>query len=218
MPPELREAHSRPGQTGVTEVDFEVASAKRELRRQLRERRRGVPSGARQRHDAARTDLLVSMIPREAVVALYLSRGDEPRTTDVAAVLWRRGQRVLAPKLADGLGGMRMPPTWAWYRGPSDVRSGYRGIPEPSGPGLPGSVLREADVVVVAALAGGRDGTRLGQGAGWFDRALDHARPDAEVWVLVDEDEVRDTVPSAPWDAFVDRIITEAGVIRVGAP
>lgn len=166
--------------------------------------------------DLARFRHLIRLVPRHAVIATYLSRANEPSTTGVAAVLWRRGHRILAPVLtgvSDQL--MRREPAWAWYRGPSTLVPGHRGIPEPCGEVLGPDVLEAADIVIVSGLAAGRDGTRLGAGAGWFDRALRHARPDAQVWALVNDHEVCDTLPREGHDRLVQRIITERGVTDV---
>ena len=155
------------------------------------------------------------LVPSDAVVALYLSRPDEPSTLEAAAMLWRRGHRILAPVLSSDTGVMRNRPRWAWYQGPSRLRSGYRGIPEPTCPVMPADALSEADVILVSGLAGGRDGSRLGAGAGWFDRALEHARDDAIVVLLLDDEDVCDSVPSTAHDKQVDSIVTESGMFPV---
>ncbi|MGA4669101.1 5-formyltetrahydrofolate cyclo-ligase [Propionibacteriaceae bacterium Y1923] len=192
-----------------------MAAAKRALRSEARQRRRETPPKVRQARDIARLRHLLPQVPNDAVVALYLSRGDEPSTLEAAAVLWRRGQRILVPALTDTPGAARRDPTWAWYRGPSDLRPGYLGIPEPTGPALPAATLHEADLVLVSGLAGGRDGSRLGAGAGWFDRALVHTRPGARVLLVVDEQDVFDTLPHAEHDHRVDALVTEVGTIHV---
>ncbi|MFD0866860.1 5-formyltetrahydrofolate cyclo-ligase, partial [Tessaracoccus lubricantis] len=64
-------------------------------------------------------------------------------------------------------------------------------------------------------LAVGRDGTRLGTGGGWYDRALPHRRPGALLVALAREDEVLDTVPTLPHDVSVDGWATELGWVIV---
>lgn len=218
MPSEDVDAHSGSHHTPVTEVDFAVAADKRRLRRLARELRQRTSAQARRERDTARMRHLMPLVPSNAVVALYLSRPDEPSTLEAAAMLWRRGHRILAPVLSNDAQVLRRHPSWAWYQGPSRLRSGYRGIPEPTGPALPADALSEADVILVSGLAGGRDGSRLGAGAGWFDRALQHARQDAVVVLLLDDEDVCDSVPSTDHDLQVDNIVTESGSFRVPSP
>lgn len=198
----------------VRHVDFAVAAQKRLLRSAARQHRERMDPAACRERDLARARAMLPRVPRDAVVATYLSRSGEPSTVELAAVLWRRGHRILAPLLGRP-GNMRRNPTWSWYGGPSSVRPGVFGIPEPVGAALPAEALSEADVVILSGLAAGRDGTRLGAGAGWFDRALAHAREDAQVWLLVNDEELHDTVPTEEHDRKVSLVVTESEVLEV---
>jgi 5-formyltetrahydrofolate cyclo-ligase len=56
-------------------------------------------------------------------------------------------------------------------------------------------------------------GDRLGRGAGWYDRALRHASQSAPMWVLLNDDEILETIPVHPWDHRVDVIVTPKRMI-----
>lgn len=71
---------------------------------------------------------------------------------------------------------------------------------------------QEIDVVLVPGLAFGRDGRRLGRGAGYYDRFL--ADLPAEKVALTTSDRLRDDLPLEPHDVQVDWIATEEGVFR----
>lgn len=208
----------RPADCGshLTRVDFAAASRKRDLRRRSRAQRASLSAEQRWEHDLARFRHLSSLIPRGTTIACYLSRDGEPATGGIIAVLWRRGHRILAPVLTLAGRDRLREPSWAWYGGPNRLREGLGGIPEPVGEALPPAALEEADIIIVSSLAAGRDGSRMGGGAGWFDRALMHARCDAQVWALANECELLDTVPTQDHDLPVHLVITESGVTRTG--
>ena len=65
--------------------------------------------------------------------------------------------------------------------------------------------------MVVACLAVAADGTRLGTGGGWYDRALPHRRPGVPVWALSRADELLRTLPEEPHDVAVNQVVTELG-------
>ena len=69
------------------------------------------------------------------------------------------------------------------------------------------------DVVLVPALALGRDGSRLGYGGGYYDAFLAQT-PARRVGVCVQAALV-DAVPVLPHDARLDVVVTEAEVVRV---
>lgn len=193
--------------------DLTIARRKRHLRDQAQQRRSELDPAHLAQLDQARTERLLADIDPDAVVATYLSRPGEPDTNNLAALLWRRGNEVLVPKLSMPGSGRLTSPHWVAYENPSDIRIGWQDIPEPCAAPLGPEALAQADIVLASGLAGGRDGSRLGVGGGWYDRALPHARPDVPVWLLLYSWEVVDAVPRACHDHGVDRIYTETDVI-----
>ena len=147
-------------------------------------------------------------------VAAYVSSGSEPGTLQLIAWLAAQRIRVLLPvlsPLADG--SRRTAPAWAPYEGPDSLRVGPYSILEPTSEPVPSEQLPEAEVIVCPGLAANRQGDRLGRGGGWYDRALRHASSSAPVWLLLNSDEVLDTVPTHQWDRRVDVIVTPDGMI-----
>ena len=66
----------------------------------------------------------------------------------------------------------------------------------------------EVDVVIVPGLAFTREGDRLGQGGGWYDRFLAGVRPDcATIGVCFDEQLV-DQLPIEPHDQRMACVVT----------
>lgn len=137
-------------------------------------------------------------------VALYASRPGEPSTLGIVTALQTAGIQILLPVL-------RRQPDWADFTAWGEMTPSWGGILEPTGPRLGAAALAQADLIVVTCLAIGRDGTRLGTGGGWYDRALAHRRPDAPIVALSRAAEVLDTVPVLPHDVAVSAIATELG-------
>ncbi len=78
---------------------------------------------------------------------------------------------LLLPRLFAADGETLPAGTWAWW-GPGDTLE----TPRPRRPAQPSGIrpgrLDQIDLVLVPALAVDGSGTRLGQGGGWYDRAL----------------------------------------------
>lgn len=113
-------------------------------------------------------------------VAFYVSVNEEPPTHEAIEALYQAGKQVLLPKL-----GPKLSRFWAYYKGAEDLdfRAPERPM-EPSGPALESEELAKVDLVITPALAVDRQGNRLGQGGGWYDRALIHCRPETPVFAL----------------------------------
>lgn len=174
-------------------------------------RQRGVFTDTQWRvEDADRTSWLLQALGHTpGTVALYASRPGEPGTREAISVLASSGWRVLLPRL-------RPVPDWACFAGWDRMRAGFAGIPEPTTTPLGAEAVRLADVVVVPCLAVDRDGTRLGTGGGWYDRALLLRRPGTRVWALARNTELVDHVPREHHDVAVEQTITEQGVYACG--
>lgn len=189
------------------------------LRSQLRLARRvGSDSPvAERRAEAERLTALLLDLPELAAagcVAAYVARPGEPDPAPLVAALASRGVRVLLPVLrADG--DLDWAP--AGELAPGAVRAQ---LLEPVGPRLGVGAVAQADVVLVPALAVSRDGVRLGQGGGSYDRALARA-PRALTIALVRRSEVHDHLPSEPHDRPVAYAATPDGLLHLaplGAP
>lgn len=160
--------------------------------------------------DRARTGAALERLRATApgTVAVYVSRPAEPATQALIDALRALGTRVLLPVL-------RRAPDWGDFTDWAHMRASWGDIPEPTGPRLGAAELGRADVIVVSALAVGRDGSRLGTGGGWYDRALVHRRAGAPVVALTRAAEVHAQVPSLPHDVRVDAFVTELGWVDI---
>ena len=145
-------------------------------------------------------------------VAAYVSIGTEPATTELLDGLRSRAVRVLVPVLREDLD-----LDWAIYETRAEMSQEPRGLWTPTGDRLGADAVAQADVVVVPALAVGRDGTRLGRGGGSYDRALARVPSGRPVLALLYDGELLPEVPAALHDRRVTLVATPAGVTPVGA-
>jgi 5-formyltetrahydrofolate cyclo-ligase len=197
-----------------------IDGAKRTLRKAILFRRDMRSVKERQAADEARLSIIASSLADRMpdTVAAYLSMGAEPGSLQLVAWLAAHEIRVLLPVLSHPVGGRLDKPAWAPYEGPDALRTGAFSILEPTGDPLPSEQLPEAELIVCPGLAANRQGDRLGRGGGWYDRALKHASQSAPVWLLLNDDEVLETIPIQPWDRRVDIIVTPSRMITCEPP
>ena len=185
-----------------------AAAAKTALRSRLLAGRRARSDEERAEAAAAVAATLsaeLGELARGATVAAYVPDPIEPGHGVLLAALGRVAGRLLLPVVpATGaeLG-------WAEFRG--ELAPGRFGLLEPVGPRLPPAALADAVAVVVPALAVTREGTRLGRGAGYYDRALRHAAAQAILVAVVFDDELLDEVPTEPHDLPMTAVVTPSG-------
>jgi 5-formyltetrahydrofolate cyclo-ligase len=136
-------------------------------------------------------------------VAAYVGVGTEPPTVPLLDALHASGVRILLPVI-DGTD-----LDWAAYDGPATLADRPLGLAEPVGARLGAEAVRDADVVLVPALAVDRDGHRLGRGRGYYDRALGAVI--APVIAVVYDDDVVNAVIVESHDRDVDGWVTPSG-------
>jgi 5-formyltetrahydrofolate cyclo-ligase len=150
-------------------------------------------------------------VTKPAVIAGYVPVGREPGGADLPNLLAAAlppGGRLLLPVL--------MPDNdLDWARFDGSLTAASRGLREPGGPRLGADAVREANLVLVPALAVGPTGLRMGRGGGSYDRVLEriaagpHPTPGpALVLALLHDGEFGGEVPAEPHDRAVHGVIT----------
>ena len=158
---------------------------------------------------------LASSIGGVTLPALFVPTPVEP---DLSLTLGAF-DRALLPVLIDEAGAPYRSPRWGlWEAGRALVTRG-RPPAQPDGEVLGAESLTEADLIVIPALAASSDGARLGQGGGWYDRALLHRSPGVAVVSVVFDDEVLESgvIPTEAHDVPIDAIITPTRTIAANA-
>lgn len=167
--------------------------------RAARRRRLETTTSAGRRADAealaGHLQPLLTQLRRGDVVASYTSLPTEPPTDAIHERVATLGLRLLLPVLLPDK-------DLDWSDGPD-------------GPALGRDAIARARLLVVPALAVGRDGRRLGQGGGSYDRALVRRSPDSTVVSVVDPEWWVEQVPAERHDQAVDAVLTTQGLRRL---
>ncbi len=169
------------------------------LRASMRARRSSFAVGR-----VASFDVMPSFLPG-AVIGSYRPIGSEIDPAPIEAAAEASGSMLVFPRI-EGVGVMRFlhPQVHAdWEEGPY-------GIIQPRSH----CSARRPDLVIVPMLAFDRRGHRLGQGGGYYDRAL-KAMPSAfRLGIAWSVQEV-DAVPVDPWDMPLNAVVTECEWIEI---
>lgn len=191
------------------------------LRAEVRAARRARPE--HERHALARSlrDVVLAApaVAAATRVACYVSLATEPGTAPLRQALRQRGCHVLLPVVVRGEENL----DWALDGSDADLDpqqappSRLNDIAAPRAPRLGAAALATCDVVLVPALAADLHGARLGQGAGYYDRALAAVPPRAPVVAVVHDDEVLEPgrIPVLPHDVRVTALVTPARWVPV---
>lgn len=144
-------------------------------------------------------------IESATTIASYISYEHEPSTVEINEALMKAGKSLLLPRInGDQL-------EWVHWSGDSSALTIKRKISEPIG--APISDLSQIQVVIVPALRIDQSGYRLGQGGGYYDRAL----VSLNAWKigLVHAGELSSEVlPHEAHDVALDAAATPSVVVR----
>ena len=144
-------------------------------------------------------------IQNTKVIASYLSYGDEPSTEDLNRKILELGKVLLLPRIS----GKDL--EWVQWTGDQTVLVEKRKIFEPKGEVF--TQLEKVEVIIVPALRIDRNGYRLGQGGGYYDRAL--TKISAFSIGLIHPDEISsEDLPREEWDIPLNAAATPDLVLR----
>nr|WP_269802759.1 5-formyltetrahydrofolate cyclo-ligase [Actinocorallia populi] len=182
------------------------------LRTHIRQARQEMTDTDRAGASSAIRDVLLSLPELEMAssIAAYASKGNEPGTRSLLFALWKRGSYVLLPRLLPDCD-----LDWASYEGPDSLVESPRGLLEPTEPPRGIAAIKAADVVLVPALAVDRQGNRLGQGGGSYDRVLARVSPAILTIGVVYDTEFVPELPAEPHDRPVRAVVTPSGFHRL---
>ena len=182
------------------------------LRRHFRNARRALTPSAASKNAQLITEHLLALAEVEAAqtIATFVAFDGEPDLTTFAEACRALGKTTVLPRIVSDT-----EMSFHGVAGSDALEDNRFGIAEPSA-SVPEVMLSEIDVMLLPLVAFDARGTRLGMGAGYYDRALSkvaHRRPFL-VGIAHTLQRSADPLPRETWDATLDAAVTEAGTHR----
>ncbi len=180
----------------------ETKNIKAVLRKEMKERLKGLSEGRKRELDEALCRRLLSLPEFSApcTVYAYASLSWEPDTWEILKALLSRGFRLALPRVE----GREM----RFYFVPDlkELSQSFMKIWEPKADAVPADDPEA--LVLVPGMAFSREGARLGKGGGFYDRFL-AAEPDHKTIALAYGFQLMEQIPTGVYDRPVDQIVTE---------
>ncbi len=143
-------------------------------------------------------------------VMAYIDVRTEVRTRQFLPQLLASGKRIVVPYCVDGELELFL------LENMDELAIGMYKILEPKEDlrALPEKRVdvAELDLIMVPGVAFDRRGARMGHGFGYYDKLLEHARPDTPLVALAFECQLFPEIPTQEHDIFMDQIITEQAI------
>ncbi|HEY0939326.1 MAG TPA: 5-formyltetrahydrofolate cyclo-ligase [Steroidobacter sp.] len=186
------------------------------MRRHMRRQRRLLSPHARAEAHRQFARALARLLVPGRRVAVYFAYGHEADLRHVIEVARRRGCLLYLPVITSFRHG-RM--RFVRYHPDSAMRVNRYGIAEPDPHHAEVAAVRRLDLVLLPLVAFDTQGWRLGSGAGFYDRSLQHLREGRRwrrpklIGVAYECQRVARLQPNR-WDVPLDGVVTERGLQR----
>ncbi len=146
-------------------------------------------------------------------VMWYIDCRSELRTQWALADAIASGKRIVVPYCTEDEKGDNKLGLW-WLESMDEMVVGKWKILEPPRDqwGDPAKELtaEELDFVMVPGVGFSRDGARMGNGQGYYDRLLDKVRPDCPLVAPCYESQLFEKIIVGPHDIYMDFVVTES--------
>jgi 5-formyltetrahydrofolate cyclo-ligase len=145
-------------------------------------------------------------------VLWYIDCRSEVRTKHALPQALDSGKRIVVPYCTVDDAGANKLGLWRLER-MEELVVGKWSILEPPRDrwGEPGKEFQpeQMDLVIVPGVGFSREGGRMGNGQGYYDRLLERARPDCTLVGLCYECQLFEDLIVSPHDVFMDKVVTE---------
>lgn len=193
--------------------DYSERQFRKCLRAEAIRRRDNIPAPVRSEWSQRIINRVIDWIEGNAidVVQIYLNMRSEVETDGLLDYLFTHEKTALAP-VTDT---QRRKLTPHRISNPkTDLVFHPYGMREPNRKTCPSYPADEIDLIIVPGVAFDRKGNRIGYGGGFYDRFLPRCPQAVWIGLAYQAQIISDTLPQ-PWDAPLQRIVTEDGSLIV---
>ena len=192
---------------------MDAPAERREMRREMRRRRRALSVSERRAAARALSKRLAGShwFINSRTIAVYLSNDAEIDLSALVSRAWAMGKRTYLPRLFG-------PRLWFLpFHARSVLADNRFSIAEPAEPARRRIRPMSLDLVLFPLVAFDGSGNRLGMGAGYYDRTFEAARwrhtwPGPKRIGVAYEIQGVDALPAAAWDIPLDAIVTDRAI------
>ena len=192
----------------MTTQSTELQQLKKALREQAHANRKNQENKDELSRQICDTFMALPEYTRADVVMFYVDVRTEVRTRQSLPDALASGKKIVVPYCIEGELEL------FHLESMEELSLGMYRILEPRAdlrgqPGKRVSVL-DLDLIMVPGVAFDRRGARMGHGFGYYDKLLEHSRPDTPLVALAFECQLFEEIPTQPHDMFMNKIITES--------
>lgn len=182
---------------------------KSQLRDELKAKRWEMPVFDRQCRANKITEYLTEILEPYSTVLAYASKEPEADTSEIINILIAENKKIIVPIIESKTKTLR----FSYLTSLSDLEPGTFNVPEP----LTSEKPADPEIIEAAFLpmvGFDRFGSRLGYGAGYYDRFLKNYPKILKIGVAYSCQEA-DMIPCEPFDIKMDIIVTDKEIIRI---
>lgn len=145
-------------------------------------------------------------------VMYYIDVRDEARTRQALPRALESGKKIVIPFCVDGELEL------FWLVSMDELEEGAYKILEPKeslrGISEKRVPVEQLDLILVPGVAFDAMGGRTGHGKGYYDKLLEHARPETPLVALAFACQIFDEIPMQAHDIYMDKVVTESTVYQ----
>lgn len=185
--------------------------AKKELRKDILAKRRGLSAELRSEESTKITEFLCAwqVFSTARTIMMFLSMPDEVQTAKILSHALKTGKKVCIPLIGEKPGEMHA----AEVTRLEDLATGKFGILSVKEDKIKMVEPTAIDLILVPGVAFGAGGQRLGMGAGYYDRFL--LKAPTAIWAgLCLSCQLVENVPCREYDISVHYLVTPQGIIN----
>lgn len=186
---------------------------KKTIRKDILRKRDSIQPEIRQIKDRLIMDKVISLpdFLKAKTILYFASFRSEVNTLPQIEEAFRSGKRIVLPKVDNANKRLKL------YEilNTDEIKLGFWGIPEPEAIPERERDINEVDLVIMPGVAFDMQGTRLGYGAGYYDKLLSGLKRNIPLIAIAYEEQTVDSLPSEDHDIRIDMIVTDKRIIVV---